>query len=278
MKLALMSYTFSRQPPFDLARMCRLGKELGIDGVDVVTLHDRPAEEIRRVADEHGLRVVCHTFMGTPLAMGSAASRKEGLEATRQAMAAARVLGTGIAMLVTPGVPNQPREVTRRNYIGGLREAVKIAGDAGVILTIENFPGESSPFVTSDDVLEAIEAVPGLKLTFDNGNAFTGEDPVRSFERCARHVVHAHFKDWLEVSEGQGGTRMLNGRFYRSALIGEGGVDQAACLRAMGAAGYTGYINIEYEGNDYSPDEATRRAAACLRSAELDNRKVRCVS
>ena len=119
--------------------------------------------------------------------------------------------------------------------------------------------------MTADDVLQAIAAAPGLKLTFDSGNAFTGEDPVQSFVRCAEHTVHAHFKDWLVVSEGQG-RQMLDGRFYQSALIGEGVLDHAACLRAMRAAGYTGYINIEYEANDYAPDEANRRAAAFLRA------------
>ncbi len=29
------------------------------------------------------------------------------------------------------------------------------------------------------------------------------------------------------------------------------------CLAAMQAAGYQGYINIEYENNKYSADEAT---------------------
>ena len=47
-------------------------------------------------------------------------------------------------------------------------------------------------------------------------------------------------------------------------FIGEGLVDQKACLAAMQQAGYAGYINIEYEGNAYPPDEATRKAAAYL--------------
>lgn len=265
MKLSLMSYTFSRQPNFDFARMCRLGQELGIDGVDVVTLHGQPVDEIRRQLQDHNLRAVCYTFPGNAFARSDGESRKTGLTEVRQAMQAARALGTDKTMLVTPGLGGVPRETTRQNYIAGLREAVKIAGDAGIILTIENFPGESSPFVTADDVLEAIAAAPGMKLTFDNGNAFTGEDPVMSFERCARHAVHAHFKDWTETRQGEG-IRMLNGHWYHAALIGEGCVDQKGCLRAMKSAGYDGHINIEYEGNTYSPEEATRKAVAHLRS------------
>lgn len=265
MKLSLMSYTFWRQPNFDFARMCRLGQELGIDGVDVVTLQKQTVDEIRRHLQEHHLRAVCYTFPGSQFAQADAESRKTGLAEVRQAMQVARALGTDKTMLVTPGVGGVPRETTRRNYIDGLKEAVKIAADAGIILTIENFPGEPSPFVTADDVLEAIAAAPGLKLTYDNGNAFTGEDPAKSFERCARHAVHAHFKDWTETPAGEG-MRMLNGRSYRGALIGEGSVDQKACLRAMQAAGYAGYINIEYENNAYTPEDATRKAAVHLRN------------
>ena len=119
--------------------------------------------------------------------------------------------------------------------------------------------------VVSSDILEAIREVPGRKLTFDNGNAFTGgEDPAASFARCAEHVVHAHFKDWTAVPAGEGLERM-NGKWCQAALIGEGAVDQAACLTAMAAAAYQGYINIEYEGDQYSADFAARKAAACLR-------------
>ena len=129
-------------------------------------------------------------------------------------------------------------------------------------MTIENFPGVASPFVTSENVLEAIREVPGLKLTYDNGNAIQGEDPALSFLRCADHVVHAHFKDWILTEPGRG-MEGLDGRHYAAALIGEGIVPHFSCLAAMKQTGYKGYINIEYENNKYPPDEATRRATCC---------------
>jgi sugar phosphate isomerase/epimerase len=82
-------------------------------------------------------------------------------------------------------------------------------------------------------------------------------------------VAHAHFKDWLVRPDAAPGFRpMLDGRHYQAALIGEGVVDHRACVAAMAAAGYTGCINIEYEGNDYAPAEAVRRAVAYLRGVE----------
>jgi len=168
-------------------------------------------------------------------------------------------------MVITSGQADVPREVSRHRWIDGFQEVMPFVRQAGLTLTIENFPGATSPFVISSDVMEAVRAVPGLKLTFDNGNVLTGgEDPAASFRQCVQHVVHAHFKDWDVVPE-PGGTLGLDGRRYQGALIGEGIVDHRSCLAAMQQANYQGYINLEYEGNKYPPEEATRRAAVYLR-------------
>jgi sugar phosphate isomerase/epimerase len=266
MKLSMMSYTMARQPEFfDLEAMFRLTRELNLEGIDLVTLHGRSAEDLRRMADDHGVPVVCHTFMAD-LNRPTAAARQPGVDDARRGIEAACVLGAPVAMIPTPPKPDEERTAARRRWIEGLRAVAGFSRRAGVTLTVENFPGAASPFVVAADVLEAVREVPGLKITYDCGNAAGGEDPTDSFTRCAEHVVHAHFKDWAPVESG--GMLMLDGRRYRPALIGEGSVDHRACLRAMEAAGYRGFINIEYEGNEYRPDEAVRRAAAYLRGIE----------
>jgi len=177
-------------------------------------------------------------------------------------------MGAPVTMLVTPGKGDVPREQSQRNWIAGLAEVAPFARAAGVTLTIENFPGASSPFVTSADVIAAFRAVPGLKLTFDNGNCVTGgEDAALSFERSKEYVVHAHFKDWDALpGDGTEGMPGLDGRRYRAALIGEGIVDHRNCVAAMRTAGYSGYINIEYENNRYPALDANRRALDYLRA------------
>jgi len=263
MKLAVMSYTLARAKDFDLNRMCELTNELKLDGVDMVSTYGKKPEEIRRLLDQHGLKTVCHTFF-TDLIFPSPAGRQAGVDVIKQGIEAAVILGTDKVMIPTPGKHGVPRDLARRYIIRGLQKASVLARQAGVTLTLENFPGADSPFVISSDMLEAVREVPGLKITFDNGNVMLGgEDPAISFERCAEHVVHAHFKDWVRVARGQG-SEGLDGRWYKAALIGEGLVDHKACLQAMKQAGYKGYINIEYEGNTYPPDEATRKATGYL--------------
>jgi len=265
MKFCMMSYTMARRPDlFSVKGMLDLTCELGLEGIDFVTLHDTPAAELKRLADDYGLTVACHTFMAD-LTSSDASERQPGIDAVKQGIENAVILGTDRVMIPTPGKMGQPREVTRRNIIAALQSVAEFAQQAGVTLTVENFPGANSPFVIADDVLEAIREVPGMGLTFDNGNVFTGgEDPAQSFQRCATHVVHAHFKDWHLADENTG-FLCLDGRYYRGGLIGEGIVDQVSCLKAMQQAGYQDFINIEYEGNLYTPAEATRKALEYLR-------------
>ncbi|MCX7016736.1 MAG: sugar phosphate isomerase/epimerase [Candidatus Sumerlaeota bacterium] len=266
MKLSMMSYTIARQAAaFSLRGMLELTRELNLEAIDFVGLHGAEPKELRRMIDDFGIRCVCHTFF-VDLNHDTPAARRPGVEAVKRGVEAAVVLGADKVMIPTANKTGAPREQARRNYMDGLNDCAEFARPAGVTLTVENFPGPGSPFVVSDDVLEGVRKVPGLKITFDSGNVLTGgEDPGESFRRCAEHVVHAHFKDWRRAPEGGKGILTgLDGKHYKAALIGEGIVDHAAVLRAMRQGGYRGYINIEYEGDDYSAAEAVRRAARLL--------------
>jgi len=265
----MMSYTMTRQKEhFDFDEMLRLTAELGMAGIDFFGSCGMTVDEVRARVDDAGIPVVCYIYSAN-LAATDKGELTKALDTTKRQVDEALVLGAPLMMVTTPGIEGVDRTEARKRWIGGLQMANAIAQDAGLVLSIENFPGADSPFVVGDDVLEAMREVPGLKLTFDNGNAGTGEDPGASFARCAEHVVHAHFKDWRIVDAANPGARlMLDGHHYVAALIGEGDIDQAGSLAAMKKAGYDGCINIEYEGNDYTPAEGVRRAVAYLRSLE----------
>ena len=267
MKLSMMSYTMARQvEKLDVPAMMKLTRELDFDGIDFVSLHDNRPEDLRKMADDIGVPIICHTFFADDLNHPEPQQRREGLETCRRGIEAAVILGAPVIMIPTPAKEGKPREASRRDWIEGLKEVASLTRSAGIQLTIENFPGVDSPFVIADDLLEGIAEVPGLKITYDSGNAFTGEDPLDSFFRTAEYTVHVHFKDWTtSPSPKQGYYPMLDGRYYRPALIGEGEVDNEAILQALQDRRYDGYINIEYQGDDYPADEALRRAVAYLR-------------
>ena len=148
-----------------------------------------------------------------------------------------------------------------------LKRIAPLAQERNLVLTVENFPGSASPFVTAADFYEVKKVVPSLKLTFDNGNAFTGEDPIESLKRCAADIAHVHLKDWLRSETALGGYRqMRDGFYYKPALIGEGVVDSRATVKALEEVGYDGFVNIEYEGDDVPAHEGVRRVLEYLKS------------
>ena len=269
MNYALMTYTFARQTPGgkpDMVKLCKLTRELGLQAMDQVGLYGHDAAEVRRIADDHGVRIVCYTFF-VDINFADAASRKPGLDELKRGVEIARALGAPAVMLPIGGKQGLTREQSRRNVIEGLREGARFGKAAGVKVSVEHFPQAISPFVVSDDVDEALKAVPDLYVTFDSGNMLTGgEDPCRAFLRHSRRIVHAHFKDWTRVSEG--GMAGLDGNRYKGALIGEGVVDYKRLVPTMVKAKYAGFVDLEYEGNDYTPEDATRRALDYLRSLE----------
>lgn len=259
MKLCMMSYTMARQGvgPEEIVR-CAV--ELKLEGIDWVTTYGRNPRDLRAMSAAAGLPIACHTFMLNSFPDG------DWMPEARQGLEDAVALGAPVVMIPTMLRPDLDRLDFRSRWIAALEQIAPLARQAGVVLTIENFPGCASAFVTAADFHEAKRHVPDLKLTFDSGNAAGGEDPVASYTACAADVVHVHLKDWTVRQEPAEGYRpMLTGAYFKPALLGEGDMPTAAIWKAMRQAGYRGFVNIEYEGNEIPAAEAMRRAVAYLR-------------
>lgn len=264
MKFSMMTYSMARQGKYDVEDIIRTAAELKMDGIDWVTTYGRPAEELRQRSADAGLPVVAYTFFLSALCRGESGWEEEA----ERELANALALNAPLVMIPTPVIAGlADRKEIRRVWTDALAKMAEMAGDAGLILSVENFPGMLSPFVTAADFLEAKRQIPSLQLTFDNGNAATGEDPVASLRACAGDIVHVHLKDWQRRDTPCAGFRqMLDGRYYAPALIGEGVVDSKATLRELAAVGYRGCINIEYESDQYPADKGIARALSLLRS------------
>lgn len=259
----MMSYTMSRQgvSPEDIVK-CAVS--LDLPAIDWVTTCGRSASELRKLSADHGLKICCYTFFLPGMIEG----RPDGMDELKKEIETAVALGAPVVMVPTspPSGVSDRREVQKR-WIDVMSVCAGLCKKAGVIPTVENFPGKLSPVITASDFFLFKKAIPGLKLTFDDGNAFLGEDPVESFRRCAADVVHVHFKDWLVRKEPCLGYWEGNeGVWCQPALIGEGEVPGKACLDALEKAGYSGYVNIEYENNKYPAAEGIARALEFLRS------------
>jgi sugar phosphate isomerase/epimerase len=260
-RYSMMTYTLMRQKCFTPADCVRIAAELDMAGIDWVTTYGQDPEFLRKMSCDAGLTVAAHTFFLRP---------KEGetfRSAAERSLDDACVLGAPVVMIPpAPFSGVESREENRKRWCGILAEIADAAKSRGLTLTVENFPGLSSPFVTAADFYEAKKQVPSLKLTFDNGNAATGEDPLVSLKTCMKDIAHVHLKDWeRSTTPAEGMRQMLDGAYYRPALIGEGVVDSRATVRELERSGYTGFVNIEYESSKYPGDEAVKKVLEFLR-------------
>ena len=261
MKFSMMTYTMMRQKCYTPEDCVRVAKELGMDGIDWVTTYDRDARELRKLSDDAGLPVVAHTFF----------LRKDDMPQLESVAARhlddAVTLGAPVVMIPPSPHPDVTTvEECRQLWIGILKKVAPLAAERNLKFSVENFPNPISAVVTSDDFYALKAEVPNLKLTFDNGNAASGEDQIESLRRCFKDIVHVHFKDWTRSDTPvEGWKHLRDGRYYKAALIGEGAIDSRATLRELEKLGYQGYINIEYENNTYPGDVAIKRALEYLR-------------
>ncbi len=271
MKYSMMTYTFAHQlgKNVDMVQVCKCARKNNLEAMDQVGLYGYKAGEIRQMADDYGLKIICYTF-GADLNFPEAGQREPGLEKIREGLDIANVLGAPTIMLPLDGKPGLTREQTQRNIIEGLKPAARLAVAAGVKLSVEHFPDPIGPFVTSADVNKLTVEVPDTYVTFDSGNVMTGgEDPREGFLRSRSKIIHAHFKDWTLSADGKSGMLGLDNRRYECALIGEGIIDYPALIRTMEEIGYDGYVNIEYTAFKYPPEVAIEKALGYLRRVEL---------
>ncbi len=264
MKYSMMTYTMSRQGQKDMKEICRLTRELGLDAIDQVTLLDYDPKDLRRMADDEGLRFICYTFV-VDLSHSDRQKLDAGLAAVREGLEVACVLGAPVVMIPIGRKQEYARAEQRKLTMAGLSEAVRLGREYGIKVTTEHFVCQA-PFIATSDMQELLASVPGMYITFDAGCVLAaGENPLDGYSAIQDKVIHAHFKDYVVADTGMEG---LDGKHYKPALIGEGSVDYPALVKAMQSAGYNGYVNIEYEGTEYPADRAVRKALAYLRKVE----------
>jgi sugar phosphate isomerase/epimerase len=257
----MMTYTMARQG-YEVEDFIKTAIDCKLDGIDWVSTYGRDPVDLKNMCHDVGLKIVAHTFSARKFVNGE----KDWLDDIKRSIENAILMEAPIIMIPTSSRSDIARDIFRANWISALKLIAPLAQAAGLTLTVENFPGKTSAFVIADDFLQAKAEVNSLKLTYDNGNAASGEDPVETFRKCAMDIVHAHYKDWY-ISEDyrDGYLQFLDGRYYCPALIGQGDVDTAGVWQAMKDYGYNGYINIEYESNTVKAPEGIKMAADFLR-------------
>ena len=245
MNFSLLSCCMCGKPP-EMA--VQTAKEIGFSAIDWVTLCGKTPEYLRKITLDAGLEIGTYTFVLKDFPDGN------WRDAAKREIANATALGASAVMLPTMEIAGiHDRVQTRRKWIGALSEIVPLASQANLVFTIENYAGINSPCITFDDFLEFRKEIPPLCLTFDCGNAFTGEDPAASLRKSIPYIRNVHIKDWSIVRSlnSPGSCRMPDGTCYGMTLPLSGIVPVREIMEGLGRLNYRKNIVLEYIYADY---------------------------
>ncbi len=133
----------------------------------------------------------------------------------------------------------------------GMRLLSELAGENGLILTIEDFDHVLSPIATMAGMSSFLEAAPDLKVTLDTGNfIFSGEDVLTAQQLFLKKIAHVHLKDRLWSRPGEGDVLTCpDGRKLYPCAVGDGDIPINDVLRVLSEAQYTGYVVAEHFGS-----------------------------
>lgn len=228
----------------------KLVKEAGFTGVEPNGGMDQ--DEVVKALEATGLKaasVCCHTHWGQPLSSSNPSIRENGLKGLQISLRDAKRYGAGSVLLV-PGVARDgvSYEDCWKRSIEGIRQAVPLAEELGVVIAIEN--------VWNDFIIDEKEAVryvdeinsPVVKWHFDVGNIIWYGDPIKWVKALGKRISRLHIKEYsrdLAMKKGRGagfGAKFL-----------EGANDWPGIMKALDEVGYSGWGIAEQGGGD-SPD------------------------
>jgi sugar phosphate isomerase/epimerase len=248
MKLACADFSF---PLLEHESVLQLISMLRVEGVDLALMgnrsHVRPEvvrddpgywiKELSRRLEAAQLELADFFFIpwtdfetlapNHPDATERAASRE--LFIIMADMAAALNAG---GMTFLPGItwPDETRDASFQRAVEELNWRVDEAASRELDLSVE--PHLGSFMATPGDVLELVDAVPGLKLTLDYTHFILQGIPERDIDVLAPHARHFH---------ARGATPELLQTTSRGNTI-----DYDRIVEVLVAAGYGGYLGIEY--------------------------------
>ncbi|MBR2353839.1 MAG: sugar phosphate isomerase/epimerase [Clostridia bacterium] len=280
MKPSVSSYSFQQlisSGEITQFEAIALAAEIGFEGIEFTDLRpnnkkDATLEEqlefaraLREEAKRCGIAIVSYTI-GADLYKGSdEADAAEVKRVMDQVKVAAEL-----------GAPTMRHDVCYKAVIGdrtvgfdrmlptiakNARAITEFAATLGVRTCSENHGKIAQD---SDRVERLYYAVDheNYGLLVDMGNfACADEDSALAVSRVAPYAIHVHVKDFVKIpfgKEAPEGLKTFSTRaqnLLAGCAIGDGDIPVAQCLAILKAAGYDGYVSIEFEGSKPCLDE-----------------------
>ena len=235
--------------------------EISIDESDErLARLDWPAAEraaLRRAIANTGVRVMTMCLSGHrkyPLGSHSPELRRRAQDILHKAIDFAGDIGLRVVQVMAYDVFYEPSDAeTRAEFVHGLRQGAWWAGQAGVMLGLENL---DTPFADSlGKALAILDEVnsPWLQLYPDIGNlTAAGYYPPDELALAPRRVLGIHVKDALP-------------RVIRGVPFEKGIVRFQETFRALAQTGFWGLLGVEMWGDMQAGEDPLAAAAAARR-------------
>ena len=220
----------------------KICKDLGYDGMELISPADFSAREVRQASDATGMPVhglVDMKHWDIRLSSPDANVREEGVAILRQAILDCHAFG-GFSVLLVPGRVNgddESHDHVWKRSIEGIRQVLPLASKLGVRVLIETvWNGFCETPEQFRDYLDEI-ANPWVGAYFDIGNVVKFSPSQNWIRTLGPRIVKLDVKDW---STTQG----------FEAKIGEGDVNWPAVRQALRDIGFSGWCTAEVAGGD----------------------------
>ncbi|HVN53309.1 MAG TPA: L-ribulose-5-phosphate 3-epimerase [Anaerolineaceae bacterium] len=213
--------------------------------------------ELRRAIVNTGVTIMTMCLSGHrkyPLGSHDPALRRRGQEILRKAIDFAGNIGLRVVQVMAYDVFYETSDdETRFHFVDGLRQGARYAGQAGVMLGLENL---DTPFVDClSKALEIIREVdsPWLQLYPDIGNlCAAGYYPPAEIDLAKKHILGVHVKD-------------ARPRVIRGIPFETGIVPFRETFQALAHSGFWGLLGVEMWGSMHPDQDPVEGAAAARR-------------
>ncbi len=257
----------------DLVSFIHEAKRIGAEGVELLDFFYKNPDEERTLAQaalaETGL--VCGVFsVANNFAKDDPAERKIALDRILFGIKEAVAYGAGTVRVFAGNLPPDASfgfDEARAWIVEGLAEASDFAREQGVRLGLENHGKLAGRGEQVRGIIEEVREACGhdtLGANPDTGNfLLVGQPGHQGVAEVADLATMVHFKDFAPAPAGYEGHVYdgLEGAQFRGTVIGEGTVDLEQCVSTLRAAVFTGWLNLEYEG-DTDPFEGVPQSLA----------------
>lgn len=262
MKLGISMYSYVaavRAGKLNLESFIHTAADLGAPGVELLdffyTSEDWAPERQTALKSLRSTGLVCGAFsVGNNFAQADPAARDNALKIIERGVDEALHYGAEVVRVFAGDVYNDPSVSLDQAFlwiVDGLCAAADYANSQGIKLALENHGKLAGRGDQINDIIAQVRTRTGhnaLGANPDTGNFLLVNQPGHEgVAEVAANAYMCHFKDF--VAQPGGHYKGIDGAEYAGTVIGEGTVDLAASLAALKNVGFSGWVNLEYEGD-----------------------------